>query len=401
MIAAACSRVLDRALAHDPEFSRLRNAGRSTLACVLTAALNVAWTLQHHEDITLAAPGTLFAMIAPLFLRESRLSGWLVSLFAMAFWACASFAASALIASQPELRYAGLLLVVFIGMLCQPLGPRAVGSALLALVAFYLGLYLHPSHDKLLAMLAVMASAPVVVAFVGRIVLPMAPRDGEWRAFARALYHGASSARARAGDAVRGAGRLCARLRQPRLADVAALARGHRHLAWRTAALATISALLAMLAGSELSEDRSMWAVISTFVVFLGTHSREDTLARVAKRLTGTLAGAAVSALLVIAFPHEAGILMAAMALSVFGWAYFILHAYARGVFFITLLVGLVYGQLGFAIVPLAKLRIEEVVAGCLISVAVAVLLMPSAAARAAKAKVNAEVEVEASLAAE
>lgn len=73
---------------------------------------------------------------------------------------------------------------------------------------------------------------------------------------------------------------------------------------------------------------------------------------------------------------------MAAMALSVFGWAYYILHAYARGVFFITVLIGLVYGQLGFAIVPLSALRIEEVVAGCAISVVVAVLMMPSAAMR-------------------
>jgi uncharacterized membrane protein YccC len=67
------------------------------------------------------------------------------------------------------------------------------------------------------------------------------------------------------------------------------------------------------------------------------------------------------------------------MTLSVFGWAYYILHAYARGVFFITVLVGLVYAQLGFAIVPLVELRVEEVIAGCFISVVVAMLMMPAA----------------------
>jgi len=77
---------------------------------------------------------------------------------------------------------------------------------------------------------------------------------------------------------------------------------------------------------------------------------------------------------------------MQRLTLSVFGWAYYILHAYARGVFFITMLVGLAYGQLGFAIVPLAKLRIEEVFVGCLVSLAAAVLLMPSTTARAAAA---------------
>lgn len=125
-----------------------------------------------------------------------------------------------------------------------------------------------------------------------------------------------------------------------------------------------------------------MWAVISTFVIFFGTTSREDTLRRVGQRLAGTLAGALSSALLVTMFRHVPQVLMAAMALSVFGWAYYILHAYARGVFFITVLIGLVYGQLGFAIVPLSALRIEEVVAGCAISVVVAVLMMPSAAMR-------------------
>lgn len=386
MIAAACSRALDRALAQDPELARLRSASRSTLACLLTATLQVAWALQHRHDLTLAAPGALFAMIAPLFLRENRLSSWLVSLLFFYVCTCASFAASALIASQPPLRYAGLLVVVFTGMLCQPLGPRAVGGALLALVAFYLGIYLHPSGARLAAMLTALATAPVVVAFVGRVLIPMEPGEGQWRSMPFILRRtlNAIDVKAHAGAALGRAIRLLETVRRNGLRSFAAPVRRHRGLAWRTASLATVAALLAMLAGSALSEERSMWAVISTFVVFLGTTSREGTLSRVAKRLVGTLGGAAASALLVTGFGHEPWFLVAAMALSVFGWAYYILHAYARGVFFITTLVGLIYGQLGFAIVPLAKLRIEEVVAGCLISVVLALLLMPSANARTA-----------------
>ncbi|WP_459624272.1 FUSC family protein, partial [Burkholderia sp. 3C] len=152
----------------------------------------------------------------------------------------------------------------------------------------------------------------------------------------------------------------------------------------------TAAALLAMLAGGALSEDRAMWAVISTFVVFLGTTSHQGTRARVVQRVIGTLAGAAASVLLVTVFAHQTGVLVAAMIASVFGWAYYILHAYARGVFFITLLVGLLYGTLGFAIVPLAAMRIEEVLAGCLISLALALLLMPSEAVRAAGTQRNA-----------
>ncbi|CAB3806739.1 hypothetical protein LMG28614_06450 [Paraburkholderia ultramafica] len=70
------------------------------------------------------------------------------------------------------------------------------------------------------------------------------------------------------------------------------------------------------------------------------------------------------------------------MMLWLFGWAYYILSPYAPGVFFITVLVGLVYGELGFAMGPLVELRIEEVPVGCLVSFAVAILMMPLAATR-------------------
>jgi hypothetical protein len=45
----------------------------------------VLWALQHHEAPTLAVPGALFAMIAPLFLRDARWSGWLTSLLILYF----------------------------------------------------------------------------------------------------------------------------------------------------------------------------------------------------------------------------------------------------------------------------------------------------------------------------
>ncbi|WP_321951395.1 FUSC family protein [Paraburkholderia bannensis] len=365
---AVYDRVRERMLASDPEFARFHHATRSTLACLVTAALCIGWLIGHHRPITFAAPATLFAMIAPLFLRDRHLSGWLVSLGLLYFCTCVSFALSALAAAHPVLRGALLLSIVYAGMLCHALAPRAAGCALLALVAFYLGLYLHPSRDVLHAMLALSTVAPLVVAAVGRVLLPPKGVDPSPRAAARVrhvhsrLSHAVDVCKARARD------------------QLEALARHRHHLAWRPAALAAVAALLALLAGDEMSTERSMWAVISTFVVFLGTHSREGTLARVGKRLVGTFAGAAASVVLVALFRSEPYVLVALMAVSVFGWAYFILHAYTRGVFFITLLVGLVYGQLGFAIVALAVLRIEEVVLGCLIAFALSMLLMPSGA---------------------
>ncbi|HEV3429009.1 MAG TPA: FUSC family protein [Paraburkholderia sp.] len=368
---AAYDRVRGRMLAGDPEFARLHGATRSTLACLLTAALCIGWLVQQHLPITLAALATLFAMIAPLFLRDRHLSDWLVSLGLLYVCTCASFTLSALAAPHPLLRGALLLIIVFAGMLCHALGPRAAGCALLALVAFYLGLYLHPSRDVLDAMLGLSALAPLVVAWVGRVLVPLKGAAQVRSVPVETLLIGHSWL-ARAVNACK------LRLQS----DLNALARHRHHLAWRPAALATVAALLALLAGDEMSSERSMWAVISTFVVFLGTHSREGTLARVGKRLMGTLAGAAASVLLVALFKSEPWVLVGLMAACVFGWAYFILHAYTRGVFFITLLVGLVYGQLGFAIVALAVLRVEEVVLGCFIAFALSMLLMPSAARR-------------------
>ncbi|HTR08720.1 MAG TPA: FUSC family protein [Paraburkholderia sp.] len=261
-----------------------------------------------------------------------------------------------------------------------------MGAALLTLVSFYLGLYLHPSHTRLMEMLTAMAMVPLIVAFVGRVVIPMERCGAPAPSFTCSLPHTIVASKAWAGAAMRYVADILVTGRPTGRPLSAVLAHRLHRLAWRPALVATVAALLAMVAGSELSEDRSMWAVISTFVVFLGTTSYQGTRVRVMKRIAGTSTGAAVSVLLITVCGHQTWFLVTAMALSVFGWAYYILHAYARGVFFITMLVGLAYSQLGFAIVPLAKLRIEEVFAGCFVSLAAAVLLMPSTTARAAAA---------------
>lgn len=374
---AVYARVRERALATDPELSRLHNATRSTLACLLTTALGIVWLIEHHAAVTHVALASLFAMIAPLFLRERDLSNWLVSLGLTYLCTCACFVIAATVTPHPFARDAFLLMLVFTGMLCHTLGTRATGCALLALVAFYLGFYLHPSHHQLAQMLTVSGLAPLVVTLVGRVLLPVKGAPMPWSSFAQAVSR-IRRALSKNGGAL--ATEVAQQCRARLLTELGNLARHRHHLAWRPASLACLAALLAMLIGQALSSERAMWAVISTFVVFLGTNSRESTLSRIAKRLAGTLAGAATSVLLVTTFNDEIWALALFMALSVFGWAYFIRHAYARGVFFITVLVGLIYGQLGFAIIPLAQLRIEEVITGCLIACALALLLMPSAA---------------------
>ncbi|HEF5869507.1 TPA: FUSC family protein [Burkholderia cenocepacia] len=168
----------------------------------------------------------------------------------------------------------------------------------------------------------------------------------------------------------------------PRHTRAAPWAAGWRTLAWLPAIRAAAAACAAMSIGETLSSERWMWAVLSTFVVFFGTYSCADTIYRGAQRVAGTLAGALASVLVVGAVHHANALAAVVMGVCVFAWAYHILHAYGRGVFFLTVLIGLVYAQLGFEIGALAELRIGEVLIGCAVSLAAAMLVMPLAASR-------------------
>ncbi|WP_144137650.1 FUSC family protein [Paraburkholderia sp. BCC1884] len=462
MIAAAFSRVADRLLTVDPGLVRLHTALRVALACLLTGVASIEWTVSHHQPITLAAPGILFAMVAPLFVRDARRPAWFVTLFYLYFGACTCFAVASVLSAYPLAGDAGFLVVMFVGMLCQACGPRALGSAMLGVVCFYLGLYLHPSTAHLVQSLLLSAFAPLMVALVGRAIVPtravasfrLAIHTVTLRA-ARVLHAPAAATLSALNEAALSLEEQLALLNPPdaetireRIVEVEvaagqfafasgpvdngagadvlrqAIARlraiAHRRdanhassamtshgvaaglsvsqriaslrdkLCWLPATRATTAAFLAMLIGHSLSPERWFWAVITTFVVFLGTRSRADTIYRGAQRLVGTLAGALVSVLLVAPLHDSPVLLVAAMLLCVFGWAYFILSAYAPGVFFITVLVGLVYGELGFAMGPLVEIRIEEVLVGCLVSFAVAMLMMPLAATRHVETRLGA-----------
>ncbi|PRY04896.1 FUSC family protein [Paraburkholderia sp. BL25I1N1] len=462
MIAATLSRVADRLLAADAGLVRLHTALRVALACLLAGVATIAWTVSQDQPITLAAPGILFAMVAPLFVRDAQRTAWFGTLFYLYLCACVCFATASVLSHYPLAGDAGFLVVMFIGMLCQACGPRALGCAMLGVVCFYLGLYLHPTTAYLVQSLLLSAFGPLMVALVGRVIVSMRaaasfrlavhtvtlrasrvlhapvaahlsalneaalsleeqlallnPPDAETirerivevevaagqyafasgsvddgvKASAGVLRHAIARLKeiAQGGDARRvSSARASASITltaAQRFADL------RSKLCWLPAARATTAALLAMLIGHSLSPERWFWAVITTFVVFLGTRSRADTVYRGAQRLVGTLAGALVSVLLVAPLHDSPVWLVIAMVLCVFGWAYYILSAYAPGVFFITVLVGLVYGELGFAMGPLVELRIEEVLVGCLVSFAVAMLMMPLAATRHVEARLAA-----------
>ena len=451
------SRLLTRLLGSDPGLLRLHTALRSSIACVLTGIVTIGWTVHAHQPSTLAAFALLFAMVAPLFLRDATPRGWFRSLAVIYGAGSASLIAASTLAPWPLVADAAFLAVLFAAMLVQACGPRALGGAMTAVVSFYLGLYLHPTLAHVAAMLGLSTLALASVAFTGRVLVPTRPEATLRRALTAVMQrattvlaesradrradepnamrhlsllneaalaveeqlglldlpgaqrlraclidvevaagqHAVDSSRLDRSDVrLRVALRRLSRAGRDAVASTARAARtgakraGVRRsagaalvwrdaLSWLPACRATTAALIAMLIGHSVSPERWFWAVITTFVVFLGTRSRGDTIRKTGERVLGTLAGVAVSAALVGALHGTPWLLVAAMAACVFGWAYFILTLYGQGVFFITVLVGLIYGELGFAIGPLIEMRVEEVFVGCIVSIAVAVSMMP------------------------
>jgi uncharacterized membrane protein YccC len=454
------SHLLTRLLGADPGFLRFHTALRSAIACVLTGVVTIGWTVHTHRSPTLAAFALLFAMVAPLFLRDATPRGWFRSLGVIYGAGSASLIAASALAAWPLVADAAFLAVLFAAMLVQACGPRALGGAMTAVVSFYLGLYLHPTFAHVFAMLGLSTIALACVAFTGRVLVPTRPEATLRRALTAVMQRATTVLADRRADEpgamghlsllneaalaveeqlglldLPGAQRLRAclidvevaaaqhavdasrldrsdvrlrvalrRLSRAGRDAVASTARAAKTgvkrpvgaalvwrdaLSWLPACRATTAALIAMLIGHSVSPERWFWAVITTFVVFLGTRSRGDTIRKTGERVLGTLAGVAVSAALVGAFHGTPWLLVAAMVACVFGWAYFILTLYGQGVFFITVLVGLVYGELGFAIGPLIEMRVEEVFVGCIVSIAVAVSMMPLRTSHHIDAKVT------------
>lgn len=148
-------------------------------------------------------------------------------------------------------------------------------------------------------------------------------------------------------------------------------------LAWRSTLRATCAAVIATCIGYPLSPEHWYWAIISVFVISLGTTSAGDTvqkgMLRVAGTAGGALAGLAVAALV----PAHPAAVIAGMIVCLFGWSYFVLYNYAVGIFFLTLLIGLVYGILGDSLPAIVGLRLAETAIGAAATFVAALWIVP------------------------
>lgn len=145
----------------------------------------------------------------------------------------------------------------------------------------------------------------------------------------------------------------------------------------RPALQTAIAAGLAIIGGELVSPNRWYWAAFAAFVMFQGTRSRGELVAKGVQFMIGTLAGVVVGMLAATLLSGHDILSLAAIVGAVFFAFQANVAAYGVMVFWITIILGLLFGMLGYFTPDLLLLRLKEgsVGAACGALVASAVLV--------------------------
>ncbi len=125
-----------------------------------------------------------------------------------------------------------------------------------------------------------------------------------------------------------------------------------------------IASALAIIAGASVSPNRWYWAAFSAYVMFQGTRSRSESIAKGVRFMIGTLAGVITGALLAALVSGHELLAMAAIVIAVFLAFQVNQAAFGVMVFWITIILGLMFGMLGYFAPELLLLRLKETAAG-------------------------------------
>lgn len=146
----------------------------------------------------------------------------------------------------------------------------------------------------------------------------------------------------------------------------------------RAAIQALCAGGLAIAAGELINPAHWYWAVITAYVVFISAGSRGELLVRAWHRTAGTLLGV-VAGVLVASWiggrtTAELGVIIGCVFLAF----YFAGYAYAVMTFFITTMLGALYGILGQFNAGVLEVRLYETAAGAAAGVLAASLILPT-----------------------
>lgn len=145
--------------------------------------------------------------------------------------------------------------------------------------------------------------------------------------------------------------------------------------ALRRVAQAALAIGIAVVLGSLVLPGRWYWAAFAAFVVFLGTRSRGESIAKASQFMVGTIAGVVAGTLIATALSGHPYLSLAGIIVSVLLAFQASTAAYGVMMFWITIILGLLFGMLGYFAPDLLLTRLVEAAIGSASGVAVAAVV--------------------------
>ena len=180
----------------------------------------------------------------------------------------------------------------------------------------------------------------------------------------------------RLGSAIDLLGRVLREAPQIELAHAAAPPSPAAALGWHPAFQAAAAAALAIVCGELVSPRRWYWAAFAALVMFQGTRTRGESLAKGLRYVIGTTAGMVVGVLTATLLSGDELPSMVVVVIAVFLAFQANVVAYGVMVFWITIIFGLMFGMLGYFALDVLLLRLEESLVGAAAGALIACLVL-------------------------
>lgn len=146
--------------------------------------------------------------------------------------------------------------------------------------------------------------------------------------------------------------------------------------ATRAAIQCTVAAAIATVIGQLISEKHWFWAVLTTFLVFFTTNTTGELFVRGWHRFLGTVIGAVVGLVVVLAVGHHSTAQLALIVVSVFLAFYLGPLSYTYLSAFITMLIVAIFELLGVLDLRMLELRVEETLVGAAVGIGCGYFIM-------------------------
>ncbi|EST37046.1 hypothetical protein N566_15115, partial [Streptomycetaceae bacterium MP113-05] len=324
-------------VAPDPGRMRLRAASRAVLGVGLAVAAPAATGLRLEACVI----GGLAALLALFTVTDATVRRQAITVALLPTVGVPVLTLALAVQDSTLLRGAVFLVVAFAGAYARRWGPRGHALGVFAFMMCFAAQFLTTTTAGSWRLHAAMLLALLAVCLV---------RFGLW------CYE---------------------RRTPPSDAPAPPGGRGLARPTTRLAVQAAAACAFALAVGPLLSSERWYWAVGAAWWIFVNTASRGETLVRGFRRVLGTLLGIVAGfavAIPVDGAPLPTGVLLAAC---VFGIFYTAAVSYSWMMFFVTVLVGLLYGMLGALHPGLLQLRLAETAVGAVGAALAVALVLP------------------------